>query len=320
MPTPQQLYEHIRRGVVAIEKNGIPVAIGTVLGTDGRILTALSGIGAGDSADVRYADGTTVHAKVGNTDKGLDLALLVPQSGKWADGLAASDSDPTGADIRALLPSRSGKGVGPAQANVKGREDAHAKDGEALPQMLDVDLKGLPIAGAPLLDVTGNVVGVLVRACKGAAPAQAQAPVMEQTSPWAAWGAPAQAAPAAAKAAAQCTPVVLGAPVNAIRNFLQKTPATAVQPAPWLGIRGETASAGSSRGVHVLAVAPQSPAEKAGLKPQSDVIVAVDGQSIDTPEKLAELIGKHAPGDTVKLLVSAEGRFREVAVALKSAP
>jgi serine protease Do len=320
MPSPQQLYEHIRKGVVAITRNGLPVAIGTVLGNDGRILTALSGLGGGDTADVRYADGTTVHAKIGHSDRDLDLALLVPQSGKWTDGLAASESDPQGADLRALIPSGRGGQVGPAQASVKGREDAHAKDGEALPQMLDVDLKGLPVAGAPLLDVTGNVVGVLVRACKGAAPAPQPQAAEPSGSPWAAWGAAAQPAQQAAKAAVQCTPVVLGAPVNAIRGFLQKTPAAAVAPAPWLGIRGETENEGATHGVRVLAVAPQSPAEKAGLKPNSDVIVAVDQQSIDSPEKLAELIGKHAPGDTVKLLVSADGRFREVAVALKPAP
>jgi serine protease Do len=315
MPSPQQLYEHIRRGVVAITKNGVPVAVGTVLGTDGRILTALSGLGGGDTADVLYADGTSVHAKVGHSDKGMDLALLVPQSGKWSDGLAASEIDPSGADLRALIPARGGH-MGPEQASVKGREDAHAKDGEPLAQMLNVDLKGPLVAGAPLLDVAGNVVGVLVRACKGASTGQTQP--AEASSPWAAW-AP-QAPAAAAKTAAPCTPVVLGAPISSIRSFLMKTPATAVAPAPWLGIRGESEPAGSTHGVKVLAVAPQSPAEKSGLKPNGDVIVAVDGQSVDTPEKLAELIGKHAPGDTVKLLVSSEGRFRDVSVALKSAP
>jgi serine protease Do len=318
MPSPQQLYEHIRRGVVAITKNGVPVAVGTVLGTDGRILTALSGLGGGDTADVLYADGTSVHAKVGHSDKGMDLALLVPQSGKWSDGLAASEIDPSGADLRALVPTRGGR-VGPEQASVKGREDAHAKDGEPLAQMLNVDLKGPLFAGAPLLDVAGNVVGVLVRACKGVATGQAQLP-QEASSPWAAWPAQPPQPAAAAKTAAPCTPVVLGAPISSIRSFLSKTPATAVAPAPWLGIRGEAEPVGGTHGVKVLAVAPQSPAEKSGLKPNSDVIVAVDGQSIDTPEKLAELIGKHAPGDTVKLLVSSEGRFRDVSVALKPAP
>jgi serine protease Do len=307
--TPQQLYEHIRRGVVAVERNGIPVAVGTVLGGDGRILTVLSGLGGGEGADVRYADGTAVHAKVGHSDKELDLALLVPQAGKWTDGLQASEADPAGAELRAMIPGL-GAHLGPAQAGVKGRTDAHARDGQSLLQMLDVDIKGPPVAGAPLLDSTGSVVGVLVRACKGGAPAPAAD--VAQLGAW-----PAQV-PAPAKAPVACTPVVVGAPVSAIRSFLSHTPATAVAPAPFLGIRGETASS-SVHGVRVVAVAPQSPAEKAGLKAQSDVIAAVDGQPIDSPEKLAEAIGKHAPGDIVKLLVFGGDKFRDVAVALSKA-
>jgi serine protease Do len=72
--------------------------------------------------------------------------------------------------------------------------------------------------------------------------------------------------------------------------------------------------------VRVTAVAPSSPAEKAKLAPTTDLIVAVDGHPIDTPEKLADLIAKHSPGETVKLLVFAGEQFREVAVALKAAP
>ncbi len=310
--TPQQLYEHVVRGVVALEKNGVPMAIGTVLSGDGRVLTALSGLGGADGADVRYADGTVVHAKVGRSDRTNDLALLVPASLKWTEGLAASDADPAGQELRAMLPAH-GSHLGPAVAAVKGQVDAHARDGAALLKMLDVDVKGMPVAGAPLLDSSGGVVGVLVRACKGAA----GTPADDATS--GTWYPAAAAATQAAKTA--CKPVVLGAPVTAIRSFL--THAVAAAPAaaaPWLGIRGETEHGGNVTGVRVTAVASSSPAEKAALKPTTDLIVAVDGHPIDTPEKLADLIGKHAPGDTVKLLVFAGEQFREVAVALRAAP
>ncbi len=312
--TPQQLYEHVRRGVVVVMKNGVPAAIGTVLGTDGRILTALSGLGGAEGADVLYADGTTVHAKLGNTDAADDLALLVPATRtKAGEGLTASELDPVGAQIRALLPSRGAK-LAPAMADVKGKADAHARDGAPLLQMLDVDVKGPLIAGAPLLDSTGGVVAVLVRACKGAA-----APQPEASGPWAGWG----SVPQATAKAAACAPVVVGAPVATIRSFLTKLPsapaaATAQVAGPWLGIRGETESDGQVRGVRVLAVAPKSPAEASGLK-SPDVIAAVDGQSVDSPEKLADAIAKHAPGETVKLLVFGDGRFREVPVVLRAA-
>ncbi len=301
----RKLYEHLRRGVVAVERNGIPTAVGTVLGGDGRVLTALSALGGSDAADVRYADGTVVHAKVGESDTALDLALLNPQSAKWSEGLNASEVDPTGAELRAMLPSvgRAGR-LGPAAAGVKGQAEAHARDGQSLLNLLDIDLKGPSIAGAPLLDTTGAVVAVLVRACKGPGTADSLAP-------------PAAAGP--------CIPVVVGAPVAAVRSFLSRAPAASpapaapAAPAPWLGIRGETEATGSVRGVRVTAVAPSSPAEKAGLKAASDVIVAVDGHPIDTPEKLADAIGKHAPGDAVKLLVFGGDKFREPSVVLRAA-
>lgn len=306
----QQLYEHVRRGVVALERNGVPVAIGTVLGGDGRILTSLSGLGGTDTADVRYADGTAVRAKLGTGDKGTDLALLVPQSGKWTEGLAASESDPVGTPLRAMLPAR-GARLGPAEAGIKGMAEAHTRDGAPLP-VLDVDVKGPLVAGAPLLDAAGSVVAILVRACKGAGE------TVQDAMPWATWGR-AKEAPAKTPSA-PCTPIVVGAPVSAIRSFLAKAPATAAAPAPWLGIRVEPVQRGAVRGVRVVAVAPSSPAQKAALKPDADVIVAADGHPIDTAEALSDAIGKHVPGDAVKLLVFGEDKFREVAVALRTGP
>jgi serine protease Do len=281
--TPAQLYERVRRGVVALERNGVPVAIGTVLAGDGRVLTALSGLGGGEGADVRYADGTVVHARVARSDKTTDLALLIPQTNTWTDGLSASEIDPSSTQIRAMLPGR-GAHIAPTSAILRGPAEAHDRAGEALLQMLDIDLKGAPVAGAPLLDVAGSVVAVLVRACKGGG------------------------------AETRCQPMVVGAPVSAIRAFL-----TRPAPAPWLGIRGEPQATATVHGVRVVAIAPSSPAEKAMLK-ASDVIVAVDGAPIDTPETLAAAIARHAPGDSVKLLVFGQDKFREVVVALRSAP
>lgn len=320
--TPQQLYQHVRRGVVAILRNGNPAAIGTVLAGDGRILTALSGL-PGEGADVRYADGTTVHAKVGHSNKALDLALLDPEPNRWTEGLSASEADPATTGIHAMLPAH-GAGLGPAIAALKGRTDAHARGGEPLAQMLAVDVKGPPLAGAPLIDAAGSVVAVLVRACRGLESTAASAPSAGN------------AGDAANKdAIGSCQPVIVGAPVAAIRSFLTQIPpatastpsdvpanAAAVAPTPtaWLGVRVEPVPAGAVRGVRIAAVAPQSPAEQAGLKPAADQIVAIDGQPIATAEALADRISHHSIGDSAKLLVFGGGQFREISVVLRRAP
>jgi len=305
--------ERLRRGVVQIEQGGRPMAVGTVLGKDGRVLTSLSALGSVENPEIRYADNTVVKAKVGHKDKAWDLALLVPQSGKWLDGLMPTDADPTGLEIKAFLP-KAGK-LAASGINLKGRTDARTKEGDPLRSVLDLDLKGTPgIPGAPLLDPNGKVVGVLVRACKDTgAPAEAAADKADK---------PDKPKPEA-KAAPQCSPITIGAPVKALRGFLMATPASAVQPAPWLGLGGAPTDSGNVKGVRVMGVAPGSPAEKAGLKAigeNPDTIVAVDGQPVETPEQLAEVIAKRAIGQTVKLLVFSSGKFREAAVTLRAAP
>lgn len=294
--------DKVRKGVVSVELGGRVAALGTVLGTDGRVLTSLTGLGAATEADVRYADNHVVHARIGHKDAQSDLALLVPQTGKWTDGLAASESDPAWVDLRAIGLNQGKLAV--VSAKVRGRILAWAKDGSPLPNVLDLDLGvGGTTPGAPLIDGGGAVAGIVVRACK--------------------------AGDGGSAAGGQCVPVWIGAPVATMRSFLVKTPTNAAQPAPWLGINGAPDASGPSKGVRVVAVAPGSPAEKAGLKAGADLIAAVDGQPVDSPERMSELIGRHAIGETVKLLVLSGAwsgpdktpeKFREVAIVLKAAP
>lgn len=285
--------EQVRRGVVQIERGGRPIAVGMVLGKDGRVLTSLSALGSSPAPEIRYADSTVVKAKIGHEDKAWDLALLIPQSGKWHDGLSPTNADPSGV-LKAFVP-KGGK-LAATDIQLKGRIDARAKGGDRLPGVLDLDLRGIPgVPGAPLLGPNGKVVGVLVRACKDSG--EAPAP--------------------------PCAPITVGAPVKALRGFLMKTPASAVQPQPWLGLGGAPAEAGDVKGVRVMGVAPGSPAEKAGLKATGehpDTIVAVEGRPVETPEQLAGAIAERAIGQTVKLLVFTQGKFREVAVTLRPAP
>jgi serine protease Do len=294
--------DQVRRGVVQVEQGGRPLAIGTVLLKDGRVLTALSALANVEQPEIRYADGTVVKAKVGHKDKAWDLALLIPQSGRWLDGLVPTDADPQGAELRSFLP-KGGK-LAPAPVAVKGRLDPKSREGDVLRAALEVDLKGSTSApGAPLIDGNGRVVGILVRACKDT-PSAAPPP---------------NAAP---QAAAPCSGLTVGAPVYALRGFLVKTPANAVQPAPWLGLGGAPSAAGETKGVKVMGVAPASPAEKGGLKggDAGDTIVAVDGQPVETPEQLAEVIARRSIGQQVKLLLFSGGKFRETTITLRPAP
>ena len=66
-------------------------------------------------------------------------------------------------------------------------------------------------------------------------------------------------------------------------------------------------------GALVVAVAPDAPA--AGKVEPTEVIVAVDGSPVRTPDDLRRLIATHEPGDTVRVRVRAGGTTRVVEVA-----
>jgi len=308
--------------VVTVERDGRVLAVGAVLSGDGngRILTSLSAIAGAaitaahpvDTADVRYADGSVVHARIAHRDRSWDLALLVPLSGKWLDGLAASGTSPMDVLLQAPIAAHSGRPVVVA-AHVRGLFDARAKEGGTLlSSVLDVELQNAtPTLGAPVTDMTGGVVGVFVKACQGAPrPTPTPAPAVPAT--------PAAATPS-------CVPLVVAAPLSAIHDFLVHAPLTAVTPSAWLGIVGVPDTESNTHGVRVMAVAPESPAQKAGLKAsedrtQADLIVAVDSQPVDSPEGLAEIISRHAIGERVKLLLLSAGKFHEATVVLRAAP
>ncbi len=291
--------ERIRQGLVTIEVAGRATGIGVVLEGDGRVVTALSSVGPGDQADIRYADGHVVHARAGHKDTVLDLALLVPLSGRSTTGLLTSDQDPMVVELRTATLAAGRITLGPTK--LKERLDAHAKDGTSLSGAWSLERP--PSSGAPLLDPDGRVLGLVGHACKNV-----DASAAGGTS-----------RPGHVDAAG-CSDVAIVVPILSIRVFLSRTPATAVPPSPWLGINGSPDSVNGIRGVRVQAVAPHSPAERGGLHTTTDLIVVADGQPLDTPERLAEIVSKHAVGDVLKLSVFAQGRYREVDVTLQATP
>jgi serine protease Do len=113
-------------------------------------------------------------------------------------------------------------------------------------------------------------------------------------------------------------------PVSAVREFLKLTPANATLPVPHIGVRGIAEDTGSVRGVRVTIVAPGSPAQAAGIRAgkdraTSDVVVAIDGAPIITPDDLKNTIGAHSVGDVVDVLLFSNGRFRHVTLVVAAA-
>ncbi|MBI5533018.1 MAG: serine protease [Deltaproteobacteria bacterium] len=288
--------ERAKRGVVVVERGGRPLALGFVLTGDGRMLSTLSALGDGNGINARYADGSSVNVRIGHSDRTWDLALLVPQMGRWPEGLTAASGDPMrlGSQIRVFTQVRGRTAV--SSVVLKGRSDLVGGDGEVLRDAIEITTR-IPGTdyGAPIVDDRGQVVALVSRAC-----AQSGAD------------------------AGACRPVAYGAPTEVLRQFLRSAPANAIPPAPWLGIQVTSAITPLMRGVRIVSVHPESPAGDAGLKGggenEADIIISVDGVPVQTPEKVAEVVRARAVGDKVEVIVLREGRLRVVSVTLRASP
>ncbi len=291
---PVSMEEKAARGVVVIERAGQALALGAVLSGDGRILSSLSPLGSGNDLDVRFADGTSVRVKLGHHDRTWDLALLVPQSGRWGQGLIASAREPVRPDatIHAFTLNK-GK-ISAAPIVLRSHRSLLGGDDKPLENAIEIGSRVNPVdLGSPVIDEEGRVVAVLGRGC---------APVENRP----------------------CTPVAFGAPMASIKSFLRNVPASAVAPAAWLGIQGVSETSGIAKGVRIISVHPDSPADEAhlkgGEKGASDLILAVDGTPVTSPEALAEAIRAHGIGEKVPLTVFGQGKYHEVVIVLRAAP
>jgi S1-C subfamily serine protease len=75
----------------------------------------------------------------------------------------------------------------------------------------------------------------------------------------------------------------------------------------------------ADKGIVVMGLYQAGPAEQAGLRVR-DVVIAVDGQTVTTPDDMQKGIFKHRIGDKVRFTVMRGGRRMDVDVLAGTAP
>jgi len=77
------------------------------------------------------------------------------------------------------------------------------------------------------------------------------------------------------------------------------------------------ASSWTKDGLTILAIVPQSPAEKYGLQ-KGDLLISIDGIALDSREKLAIYVATKLPGDSVVIEFQRDERTMSVKAPLIS--
>jgi len=71
----------------------------------------------------------------------------------------------------------------------------------------------------------------------------------------------------------------------------------------------------ADQGAFVVEVQPDSGADEAGVR-AGDVILSLDGEEVDSSERLGQLVLDHEPGDTVEIVVERRGEERTLTATL----
>lgn len=282
---------------------------GVVVDQRGLVLTAAHVVEGVENVRVRFSNGEVREARVLGTDTGNDLALLQVELPEGIPVAPLGDSDQVRVgDVVVAIGSPFGLEGTVTQGIISAvNRTWQPGDGRTRTGLLQTDAPINPgNSGGPLFNVNGEVIGITT---------MIESPIRGSVG------------------------IGFAVPSNTARRMLPQLEAGAqLQPA-WLGISGVTVDAALAqeqglsidRGVLVASVVPDSPADQAGLRggedtgdgtvPRGgDIIVAIDGTTIETMDQLVEQISRHAPGDTVRLTIVRDGQQQEITVTLGSWP
>lgn len=93
----------------------------------------------------------------------------------------------------------------------------------------------------------------------------------------------------------------------------------AMQPVRFAPAMAERAGVGGGRGVLLVQVEPEGPAERAGLL-LGDVVVSIDGTAIEGPEDVVPYLGSDRVGKALRVVVVRAGARHEASVVVGERP
>ncbi len=285
--------------------SGQGVGSGMIFDSNGWILTNKHVVDGATSLQVRLADGSTYTGRVYGTDPLTDLAIVKIDASGLPTVTIGSSSDLQIGQLAIAIGDPLGTFENTVTTGVVsglGRQiqagSSTDLSGEQLNNLIQTDAAINPgNSGGPLLNSAGEVIGIntaVAGSAQGigfAIPIDVATPLMDQalggqklTRPWIG---------------------VYYRPVTKALADEQKLSTDS----------GALIESGNGQ----PAVVPGGPADDGGLR-AGDIIVAVDGQQVDTTHDLSSLVVPHRPGDRVTLTVNRDGQTLDLAVTLGTLP
>ena len=257
---------------------------GFVYDTAGHIVTNEHVIDGASSVSVKFSDGSTAKATVVAKDISSDLAVLkVDVAASKLKPLPLGDSGAlnVGDGVVAIgNPFGLDGSVTTGIVSALNREIS-APDGTPIEGAVQTDAAiNHGNSGGPLLNLAGKVIGVTsqIQSDSGANDG-----------------------------------VGFAIPSNTVKTVVDQLITSGKVEHPLLGVRVGSAQ----NGVSVASVESGSGADKAGVK-TGDVITAVNGTTITSPQQLRAIIAAHKPGETLQVEVQRSGSTKTLSVTLGS--
>jgi serine protease Do len=293
----------IQRTPFGVQEGG-GLGSGVIYRRDGYVITNNHVVEGADSVNVAFADGTTAAGQVIGTDPGTDLAVVEIER----EGLPAAafqEEVPTVGQLAVAIGSPSGfqSTVTAGVISGLGREipDALTRGETALVDLIQTDAAISPgNSGGALVNRDGEVVGINVA-------------YLPQTQS----GAPVQGLGFAIPAA-----TAVDVADEIIETGRASTSYLGVETIDLTPEAAEQFSLAVDSGAIVTNVEPGTPADRAGLRAEEDVITAFGDAEVADRGDLFGALRDYDPGDTVTLTVAdaRTGDERTVEVQLAERP
>jgi serine protease Do len=264
---------------------------GFIIDSEGFILTNNHVVDAAERITVTLADGRSFRAEVVGADPAIDVALVKISGGTNLPEAPLGDSDElrVGEWVCAI-----GNPLGYVHSVTVGVVSFIGRKlfDPSLDDYIQTDAAiNFGNSGGPLLNTRGQVIGINSAISSRASNIGFAVPINQ-----------AVAILAQLKTRGRVSRGFIGVTLTDVTPAMQRALNLTV-----------------SRGAMVQDISPQSPAERAGLRPY-DVILEVEGQTVATNEELIRDISRRQPGTVAKLAVLRDGRRHAMAVKLAERP